>query len=257
LLDTAAVSGFFQNNSIDTVIHCAVKPGHRNAKDCTNQLYNNLRMFFNIARNSDKFGKMLFITSGSVYDMRHYRPKMKEEYFDAYVPEDEAGFSKYITAKYIEKSSNIKELRIFGVFGKYEDYSIRFISNAICKAILDLPITLKQNRKFDYLYIDDLMPVIDHFIKKNPAHKAYNVTPDQPIELFTLAKMVKKISGKELAIVVKDKTIGLEYSGDNSRLKNEMSGLRFTPMAVALEKLYKWYLENKSSINKDSLLVDK
>jgi len=257
LLDEDAVADFFQSNAVDIVIHCAVKPGHRNAKDPASQLYNNLRMFFNIARNSGKFGKMLFINSGLVYDRRHYRPKMKEEYFDTHVPEDEAGLSKYISAKYIEKSANITDLRIFGIFGKYEDYAIRFISNAICKAIFDLPITLKQNRKFDYLYIDDLMPVIDCFIEKNPADKAYNVTPDQSIELLALAKMVKKISGKELPIVVGDKTMGVEYSGDNSRLKSEMAGLRFTPLETALGKLYKWYLENKSLINKDFLLVDK
>ncbi|MFA5276434.1 MAG: NAD(P)-dependent oxidoreductase [Candidatus Omnitrophota bacterium] len=257
LLDEDAVADFFQSNAVDIVIHCAVKPGHRNAKDPANQLYNNLRMFFNITRNSDKFGRMLFISSGLVYDRRHYQPRMKEEYFDTHVPEDEAGLSKYISAKYTEKSGNIRELRIFGIFGKYEDYAIRFISNAICKAIFDLPITLKQNRKFDYLYIDDLMPVIDHFIEKNPAHKAYNVTPDQSMELLDLAKMVKNISGKELPIVVGDKTIGVEYSGDNSRLKSEMAGLRFTPLETALEKLYKWYLENKASINKDFLLVDK
>ncbi|MDD2752079.1 MAG: NAD(P)-dependent oxidoreductase [Candidatus Omnitrophica bacterium] len=257
LLDEDVVSDFFQTNSIDTVIHCAVKPGHRNAKDPTNQLYNNLRMFFNIARNSDRFGKMIFLSSGLAYDMRYYQPKMKERYFDSHVPLDESGLSKYVAAKYIEKSDNIVELRVFGTFGKYEDYAIRFISNAICKAIFNLPITIKQNRKFDYLYIEDLMPIIDYIIEKNPEYRAYNVTPDQSIELLALAKIVKKISGKGLSIVVKEEGTGVEYSGDNSRLKNEMDGLHFTPIDVALEKLYKWYMENKPSINKDSLLLDK
>ena len=53
------------------------------------------------------------------------------------------------------------ELRLFGVFGRHEDYAIRFISNAICKTLFDLPITLRQNRTFSYLYVDDLGPIVE------------------------------------------------------------------------------------------------
>lgn len=257
LLDEDAVHKYFKEHKFDVVIHAAVRPGHRNAKDPNNQLYNNLRMFFNIVRNSDRFGKMIFISSGLVYDLRHYKPKIKEDYFDFHVPADEGGVSKYISAKYIEKSENIRELRIFGIFGKYEDYSIRFISNAICKVLFDLPITIKQNRKFDYLYIDDLMPIIDYFIEKEPVYKAYNVTPNNSIELLTLAEKVKKISGKDLPIVVNEKTMGVEYSGDNSRLKNEIGRLELTSIDVAIEKLYRWYEEKKFLLNRELLLVDK
>ncbi len=56
------------------------------------------------------------------------------------------------------------ELRLFGVFGPHEDYAIRFISNAICKALFGLPITLRQNRTFSYLFIDDLGPIVERFL---------------------------------------------------------------------------------------------
>ena len=167
LLDENAVTEFFNSHDIDIVIHSAVRPGHRNAKDLSNQFDHNTRMFSNLVSNSSKFKKMIFLSSGLVYDIRYYQPKMKEEYFGNHIPSDEAGFSKYLSAKQIEKSSNIIELRLFGVFGKYEDYSIRFISNAICKALFDLPITIKQNRKFDYLYIEDLMPILQYFINND------------------------------------------------------------------------------------------
>ena len=257
LLDEKIVKDYFKGHKFDIVIHSAVRPGHRNAKDPSNQLYNNLRMFFNIIRNEKAFGKMIFLSSGAVYDASKILLKVKESDFDAYVPVDEHGFSKYIIAKYIEKLDNIVELRIFGIFGKYEDYAIRFISNTICKAIFDLPITIKQNRKFDYLFIDDLIPVIDYFIENKCSHKAYNVTPDKPIELLSLAEKVKKVSGKNLPVVVNNKIKGIEYSGDNSRLKNEMGTLKLTPIDLAIQKLYDWYLENRSSINKEILLVDK
>ncbi len=257
LTDERKVKKFFSENKIDVVIHGAVKPGHRNAKDPSNQLLNNTRMFFNLVRNADRFDKMIFLSSGLVYDVRNYQPKMKEEYFDTHVPIDEGGLSKYVAAKYIEKSDNIIELRPFGVFGKYEDYAIRFISNMICKTIFDLPLTMKQNRRFDYVYIDDLVVIIDYFIENKGKCKVYNVTPDESVELLAIAQKVLRLSGKRLSIQIGRDGIGTEYTGDNTRLKKEIPGLRLTPIDEAIERLYHWYLENKHSINKEYLLHDK
>lgn len=257
LLDEDAVKDYFKTHQIDIVIHSAIKPGHRNAKDPTNQLYDNTRMFFNIVRNADRFQKMIFISSGAVYDMRYYEPKMKEDYFDSHVPVDELGFSKYMCAKYIEKVENIVELRVFGIFGKYEDYSIRYISNAICKTLYDLPITIKQDRRFDYLYIDDLMPVIDYFLKNKGKYKSYNVTPDEAVELKILAERIRNISEKNLPILIAQDGMGMEYSGDNSRLYEEIPGIRFTSIYDAIHQLYQWYTRNIHLINKKDLLFDR
>jgi len=257
LLDTEAVEDYFKNHKFDFVIHSAVRPGHRNAKDPSNQLYNNLRMFFNIIRNKGSFGRMIFLSSGAVYDVSRALVKVREDDFDRYVPSDEHGFSKYIIAKHIEKIDNVIELRIFGIFGKYEDYAIRFISNAICRAIFELPVTLKQNRKFDYVYIDDLLRVVEYFLQNKPEHKAYNLTPGQPIELLNIAKKVKEISGKDLPVIVSNKGMGFEYSGDCTRLKKEIKNFKITTLDSAIKELYQWYCENKSLLKKDLLLVDK
>lgn len=257
LLNEDDVRAFFQSHHIDVVIHTAVRPGHRNALDPTNQLYNNTRMFFNIVRNSDYFKKMIFLSSGAVYDMRHYVPKMKESFFDTHVPLDEHGQSKYVAAKYVELVDNIIELRIFGIFGKYEDYAIRFISNAICKALCDLPITLRQNRVFDYLYIDDLMPILEYFIHNEPAYKCYNVTPTESVELKTCAEIVRKISNKDIPILIAQDGMGIEYTGDNTRLRNEILDVSFLPIEIAIHKLCAWYEQNISHIDRNLLLTDK
>lgn len=257
LLDEDAVRNYLRKHAIDVIIHSASLPGHRNAKDTRHLFYKNVRMFFNLVRNADRFGKMIFLSSGAAYDMRHYLPRMKEEYFDSHVPEDEHGFSKYVCAKTIEHLDNIVELRLFGVFGKYEDYAIRFISNAICKTLFDLPITIKQNRRFDYLYIDDLGPVIDHFLENAGKHKCYNVTPDAAIELRTLAEKVRTVSEKDLPILIAQPGMGLEYSGDNDRLKEEIPRLRFTDMDDAIRQLHDWYLAGREKIDRELLLFDK
>ncbi|OGC92570.1 MAG: epimerase [candidate division Zixibacteria bacterium RBG_16_53_22] len=257
LLDGERVREFFRRHDVDVVIHSAVRPGHRNARDPSHQLYNNTRMFFNLVRNASRFRKMIFLSSGAVYDERRYLPNMKEEYFDTSVPADEHGFSKYICARYVERAENIVELRLFGVFGKYEDYAIRFISNAICKTLFNLPITLRQNRRFDYLYIDDLAPIVEYFIGHDARYKCYNVTPDEAVELLTLAGKVLAVSGKDLPIVVALPGMGPEYSGDNGRLREEIPGLAFTDIDDAIAKLYGWYTANRHLINRDALLFDK
>lgn len=257
LLDEDVVKKYFERNYFDVVIHSAVRPGHRNAKDPTNQLYNNLRMFFNIMRNKSRFKKVIFIGSGAVYDISRSLSMVKEDFFDVSVPADEHGFSKYIIAKHIEQIDNVVELRVFGIFGKHEDYAIRFISNAICKTIFDLPITIKQNRKFSYLYIKDFIPILDYFIQNDCKYKAYNITPDDPIELRTVAEKVRDISKKNLPINIAQSNMGLEYSGDNKRLYEEISGLKFTNIDLAIKELYDWHLENVNLINRDFLLFDK
>ena len=257
MLDERSVHEYLSRESFDAVIHSAVKPGHRNAKDPRDQLFHNTRMFFNVVRNADRYGKLIFLSSGAVYDARAYQPKMKEEYFDTSVPVDEHGFSKYLISKYIHDTGSAVELRLFGVFGKYEDYAIRFISNAICKALFDLPITLKQDRRFDYLYVDDLMPVLEHFIRNEGSYSSYNVTPDESIALSELVELVRKITGKDVPVVVREEGIGPEYSGDNRRLRGELPALAFTPIEEAIGRLHDWYRTNLESIDREALLVDR
>ena len=262
LLDEEAVEQYLRAHRADFVVHSAVKPGHRNAADPSGQVQANTRMFFNLARLAGRYERMVFLSSGAVYDQRHYQPKMPEEYFDTHVPADELGFSKYVCAQYVARAKGvgaqrIVELRPFGVFGKYEDWEIRFLSNAICKTLFDLPVTLRQNRRFDYLCVDDLVAVVRHFLRHEGSHKAYNVTPDASIELLTLAEKVVALSGKKLPIIVAAEGLGVEYSGDNRRLRGEMPDLRLTPLDEALAHLYEWYADHRPLIRREALLVDK
>ena len=255
--DEESVDRYFSLHHPDVVIHAAVKPGHRNAKDPSNLFYTNTRMFFNLERHSNQFEKMLVIGSGAIYDNRYYKPKMKEEDWKKNIPADEHGFCKYVCEQTIAHSRNIYDLRVFGIFGKYEDYAIRFISNAICKALYDLPITIRQNRKFDYIYVDDLMPILDWFIAGTPMYHAYNITPDRSVSLYDLALIVREVAGKpELPIQVAQEGMGLEYSGDNQRLKSEYE-LNLMPIKRAIEDLYNWYSAGAAEIDKTLLLVDK
>jgi len=255
--DDKSVEDYFKKHSFDVVIHSAAKAGHRNSTDTSNLLLTNSRMMFNLLKYQDSWGKLLNMGSGAIYDMQNYIPKMPETYYGTNIPKDEHGYNKYIFGKLLPDLKNVYDFRIFGIFGKYEDYTIRFISNAICKSLFDLPISLRQNKKFDYLYINDLMPILEHFIEHNPSEKAFNITPDSSVELLKIAELVKTISKKDIEIKVAQDGFGLEYSGDNSLLRKEIPNLQFTPIENSMKELYDWYETNKNNLNKDLLITDK
>ncbi len=254
--NTESVDEFFANQRFDVVLHTAVKPGHRAAIDKSNLFYTNVRMFENLERNRDKFCKFINFGSGAIYDVAHNNAEVSECDIYKNMGIDDHSFTKYVVHKQIEHLPNFYDLNIFGIFGKYEDYSIRFISNAICKSLFDLPITLRQNRRFSYLYVDDLMPVLEYFIENTPQYKSYNIVPDKCVELREIAYEISKVSGNK-NIQIANEGYGLDYYGDNSRLRSEIRDLHFTPINKAIVDLYNWYRKNINLIDKQKLIKDR
>lgn len=253
LNDHIVVANYLKKDNYDVVIHCATYDAapKDSLKDSKQVLENNLQMFFNLVRCSDYYGKLLFFGSGAEFSRPHWKPKMGEDYFDSYVPLDQYGFSKYIMTKYCLKNTNIYNLRLFGVHGRYEDWRYRFISNVCCHAVFNLPIIINQNAIFDFLYIDDLVKIVKWFIDNEPKYKVYNVCSGKVYDYITVSKKIVDISHKKLDIIVKNKDCRTEYSGDNSLLKSELGGFDFTPMDESLNVMYNWYEEHKDQINPD------
>ena len=250
LLNTQNVEDCLKEAQFDVVIHAATYDAapEFSTKDPKLVLENNLKMFFNIARCSGYFGKMLYFGSGAEFGRENWIPKMTEEYYDKNVPTDQYGLSKYIMTQHALCSQNIFNLRLFGLFGELDDWRYRFIPNICCKAALGLPIVVKQNARFDYLYIDDLIKVIEWFMNNKPTKKVYNVCSGKVYDYVTLAERLLKITSKDLYIDIKDGTLRHEYSGDNSRLQKEIDGLSFCGIDEAMYKTYDWYVRNKELI---------
>ncbi len=254
LVDAAAVRNYLTEHRFDVVIHSAT--GRSNRKTTAPDLLkNNCRMFLNFARNRHLYGRMLHLGSGAEFGIRI--PRMSESFFDAHVPGDDYAYAKYIAAQYTEAAqSNIYNLRLFGVFGKYEAWDVRFISNAICRALLDLPITLRQNVRFDYLYVNDLANLICWFIEHEPKYKTYNVCRGESHEILSLAQRVAEISGKNPSITVSNEGLAPEYSGDNTRMLQEIGGYTFRPIRDEIEELYRWYESHLEDIDPAALRFD-
>lgn len=254
MLDQNAVQQYLEQNRFDVVIHSANRNNTRKQSTPYDSLDGNLRMFFHLECCSNLYGKLLYFGSGAEYDREHYVPDMPEDYFDTHVPKDPYGFSKYIMAKTCENSSNIYDLCLFGVYGKYEEWERRFISNAICRALKGMDITIGQNVYFDYLWIEDLLQILRWFIEEKPRYKRYNVCRGQKIDLYSLAVIVREILDINCSILVGKPGWKPEYTGNNSRLMAEMEEFSFTSFDMSVKSLCKYYRENLDGIDEAKLI---
>ena len=256
LLDEQKVADYLAANAFDVVLHAATwNATTTSAKDVSRVLESNLRMFFNLARRDDSFGKMIYYGSGAEFSRPHYEPRMPEGYFGTHVPSDDFGLSKYLMSLHAEHSAKIWNLRLFGVFGRYEDWRIRFISNACCRAVHDLPIILRQNVRFDYLHASDLVRITRWFLEHSPEERVFNVCTGRAHELRALADLVLEAAGKVLPVRVASEGLGREYSGDNARLMSAMGGYTFRDMATSIGGLYAWYASQADQIGRAELLA--
>ena len=96
---------------------------------------------------------------------------------------------------------------------------------------------------------------------KNISYPETTVTirsaPDAETELLQAAQTVREVSGKPVDIRVGKPGYGLNYSGSNKRLKNEIKDLSFTPFKQAVRELFLYYQSNRDRIDKNLLLTDK
>lgn len=254
LCNQEATEDFLKKNKIDIVIHSANYRGkigepYSGAK----VLEAGLRMYANLERCNDLYDKMFYFGSGAEYDSRCYHPFMKEDYFGKHIPQDGYGFYKYLISNKCMQKDNIYDLRLFGVYGKYEDWTRRFISNNICRALKGKPMTLSKNAYFDYIYIDDLVEIMKWFIENEPQHKHYNVCRGSHIDLLSLGNLIREVMQIERPISIAEEGYKLEYSGNNERLLKEMGDYSFKPYKETIEEMVIYYKSILQDIDSELL----
>lgn len=221
LLNEKAVDEYVASHKIDVIIHGANRGGGRDTVEMNDVVHTNLRMFFNIAKQSSNVQKIIHLGSGAEYGKHKPIVDALEDEALSALPQDDYGFYKSVCSRYIDKCDNIYNLRIFATYGKYENYRFKFISNAIVKNLLGLPIEIMQNVYFDYIDIDDMVPMIAYFIEHDGEYRTYNITKGEKIDLVALAQMINDVSDFKSEIIVKNSGLNLEYTSSNSRIMGE------------------------------------
>jgi GDP-L-fucose synthase len=236
LLNSDEVRTFLKQGKYDAVIHLA-NPTAQNPIDKKSELFErSLRVFTSLAHCSDLYGKMIYLGSGAEYGKHRALKQISENEFGTELPRDGYGLSRYIMNDIAESKGNIINFRLFACCGP-NDPPYKLIQHVINCIKRGEPITQRQNMLFDFLYVSDITPVFQHFIKNEAVHKAYNLCSGMQTYTADIAKEVKRQMNSNLPIIYDDEEIGLEYTGSNTRLRSELPKWKPTDIFESIRRI--------------------
>jgi nucleoside-diphosphate-sugar epimerase len=209
LLSTESVDKFFEGKHFDIIVHTAVVGGDRLEEDDETVSFYNLIMFYNLIRKKEQFNKLISFGSGAEFS-KNYSPY---------------GFSKKIINKLIHKHKNFYNLRIYAVFDEKEK-DTRFIKSNIQRYIDKKPIEIHQNKLMDFIYMEDLVSLIDFYILNDELPKETNCVYNQTQSLEAIANQINQLADYVVPINVETKGLGPSYIGDHNILPLDYIGLK-------------------------------
>lgn len=246
--NTSQVINYFNNNDIDFIIHCGSIGGVRGKEDDVNTLNANLKMIDNLILAKKKATKIITFGSGAMYNKARHLKKVKENQIGKNIPNDLYGKSKMFIAQKIQNRLDVVCLNIFACYG-YNEKPSRFPSYAINQNLKKDDIIINQNVVFDYLFIEDLNKIVEHFIMFGwDKQNIINITPTKSISLLEIANIINKISDYKSDIIIKNEILNFEYTGDNTQLLRYIPDFKFTTYEVGLSKLFN-FIQTKAHLN--------
>ncbi len=241
LEDGTAVGDYLEEHEISHVIHAATINRARRERGDVDELSANLRMFYHLLSQAHRLEKIIYFGSGAEYDKRDDIVQAQECEVGQRLPLlNDYALSKYILNREASVSSKVYNLRLFGVYGKYEDAEHCFPSH-LCRCALEgTEYSIRQNCRFDFLYIDDLMPPLVWCLEGKPRFHDYNVCSGTGILLSEMAETMARVSGRDLPLSFQREGRAKEYTGSNARLLQELP-MTFTTPEDGLRALYTYY----------------
>jgi UDP-glucose 4-epimerase len=180
-------------NKIDIIIHTATAGGtfeisYDNFKE-------NLAIFDSIVAVANKKNiPVIIIGSGAEFDRRYNVENATENLVFERWPVDLYGLSKNIIARRAHVELKQKcILRLFGCFGE-DEKEHRFIKRSIQRLKNGMPIQLENNRLMDFFYIDDVVQVVQSYLRGEKIQDI-NLVYQQKMDIFTIAKIIEKEMG--------------------------------------------------------------
>ena len=243
LTDELSVREYILFNKPDYILHAAnVGKYGQYVPDAIEQ---NTRMYINLARMQDFYKRLIYLGSGALYDKQRSLNMVSEDDFGEFIPQDQYGLSKYLSAAGFAEQKNAMVLQLFGVYG--EDEGDRFPSYAIKQAIDNLPIVIHKDAWFDYLYVDDLCRIVEHFLTTKKLVPFCNIGTGVPVELLEIAKKAVKLAKSTSEIITTEDGLANAYTCNITLLKKLLPKFKFTTIDEGLRKLYDWYkMEGKN-----------
>lgn len=198
LCDELAVEAFFATHDIDVVVHCAVA-GRTDmtsqTKEITGEIVN---MFRNLYAHKDKYKRLVNIASGYEYDHKKPVVLVEESELSDRLPSASYGLGKNYVSRIVRDTDNMYNLRLFGMF--HEDESaIRFFKKLRTGTG---KFTIDEDRQFDFVYLNDILPMIDLAVEGKLRHKDINLTYSKKYFMSELVSLFFEQTGTSREVAV-------------------------------------------------------
>ena len=246
LIDANAGKEYFAENNIDFIIHCGSIGGARGIQDKDTTIEDNLAMVNNLIKYKNENVRIILFGSGAMYGKDRPLHKINETEIGNYIPKDLYGQSKLEISKIVQNRNDILMLNIFACYG-YGEKENRFPSYAINKVLAGEKIEINRNVIFDYLFVEDMVRIVEFFINNKSKNKIINITPNESVSLLEIAQTVNEMSEFKSEIIIKTSEMNNEYTGNNALLLNNIPSFQFTSIKEGLDKLYEY---NKNNLTK-------
>jgi len=223
LTEFEQLKSWMSNKKFDWIINCAVKGGRRMKKDTSEDLYNNISSLDNLLNFVNDDCKLITFSSGAEF----------------YKQNDFYGLSKKICTYIIKEKNNIKNLRIYNVFGQLgmED---SFVYSTIKKALKNEDIIIWEDIEFDIYYMDDLIQLIELLIQNDTKeYQEIDCVYPQKYKLSKIAELIKNLCNS-------NSNITIEQQGLTSYIGNfqEIHNLNSTKLDDSLKSMIQYIYKN-------------
>jgi len=223
LTNKAAVEEWFKDKYFDIVLHTAISGGNRLIPETDSILSDNLKMFFNLLSQKDKYNK--FINFGSMAEYNLY--------------ENIYGLSKNIIAKYVNDEQDFFNLRICGLFDK-NDLNTRFIKSNINKYIQKKDIIVHNNKYMDFIYMKDLLEIVKYYINTNNPPKLIDCVYNKKYSLIDISNLINNLNNYKCKINIENHDNIKYYTGNGEILEN--LNLKLIGLEDGIKETYKLLL---------------
>jgi nucleoside-diphosphate-sugar epimerase len=203
LLNLNQLNGLISDRKFDWIINCAVKGGRRTKKDTSEDFFNNIASLDNLLNFVNSDCKLITFSSGAEFHKQN----------------DFYGLSKKICSSIIKDKQNIKNLRIYNIFGEL-GMKDSFVYSTIEKVLKKEDVVIWEDIEFDTYYIQDLINLIELLIENNT--KEYQeIDCVYPIKykLSDIATLIKNLCESNSNIKIEKKG-STSYTGNFQQINN-------------------------------------
>lgn len=209
LTSATMVNDYFLDKFFDVVIHCAACGSKTPREDNWEIMNNNLKMYYNLLNNRNRFGKFINFGSGA-------------EIFSSDSP---YGLSKKVIYKSISNTNNFYNIRIFAVFDENE-LNTRFIKNNINRYIKKESILIHQNKIMDFFYMGDLIKLVEYYVDNEYLPKEIDCKYSNSFSLKEIAHVINNLNNYQVNIEIDNQEEGISYIGNYADLNINYVGLQ-------------------------------